>query len=79
MGPLPDDKKLDEEQIAMKTLDSITPGEVVELGATEAFLRQHNFTNEYIGELLADTEPNKKLIQKVDMILLPMLMGTYML
>ncbi|RKL39682.1 hypothetical protein BFJ70_g5934 [Fusarium oxysporum] len=79
-GPLPDDKKLaEEEQIAMKKLDSITPGEVVELDATETFLRQHNFTNEYIGELLTDTELNKKLIRKVDMILLPMLMGTYML
>ncbi|KAF5564240.1 allantoate permease [Fusarium napiforme] len=78
-GPLPDDKLTEEEQIAMKKLDSITPGEVVELDATERFLRQHNFTNEYIGELLTDTELNKKLIRKVDMILLPMLMGTYML
>ncbi|KAF4961222.1 hypothetical protein FGADI_459 [Fusarium gaditjirri] len=79
-GPLPDDKKLaQEEQIAMKKLDSITQGEVVELDATEAFLHQHNFTNEYISELLTDTELNKKLIRKVDMILLPMLMGTYML
>ncbi|KAF4428809.1 allantoate permease [Fusarium acutatum] len=74
-GPLPDDKKLAEEQIVMKKLDSITPGEVVELDATETFLRQHNFTNEYIGELLTDTELNKKLIRKVDMILLPMLMA----
>ncbi|KAF5970064.1 allantoate permease [Fusarium bulbicola] len=71
-GPMPNDKKLaEEEQIAMKRLDSITPGEVVELDATETFLRQHNFTNEYIGELLTDTELNKKLIRKVDMILLP--------
>ncbi|KAF9761034.1 hypothetical protein IL306_003975 [Fusarium sp. DS 682] len=79
-GPLPDDKKLpEEEHIAMKKLDSITQGELVELDATETFLRQHNFTNEYIDELLSDTALNKKLIRKVDMILLPMLMGTYML
>ncbi|KAF5013367.1 hypothetical protein FDECE_614 [Fusarium decemcellulare] len=68
-----------EEHIAMTKLESITPGEVVELDATETFLRQHNFSNEYIEELLSDTALNKKLIRKVDLILLPMLMGTYML
>ncbi|KAF4344244.1 allantoate permease [Fusarium beomiforme] len=79
-GPVPDDKKQpEEEQIAMKKLDSITPGELIELDATESFLREHNFTNEYIDELLSDTALNKQLIRKVDMILLPMLMGTYML
>ncbi|RSM15848.1 hypothetical protein CDV31_004790 [Fusarium ambrosium] len=81
---LPDEKRSvkaaeAEENIAMSKLESITPGEVVELDATETFLRQHNFTNEYIEELMADTELNKKLIRKVDMVLLPLLMGTYML
>ncbi|KAF5023521.1 hypothetical protein F66182_4388 [Fusarium sp. NRRL 66182] len=69
----------EEEHIAMKKLDSTSPGEVVHLDADEAFLRQHNFTHEYIDELVSDTALNKKLIRKVDMILLPMLMGTYML
>jgi sugar phosphate permease len=82
-GQLPDDKPFKptaaEEHIAMTKLDSLTRGEVVELDATETFLREHNFSNEYIDELLSDTALNKKLIRKVDMILLPLLMGTYML
>jgi MFS family permease len=68
-----------EEHIAMKKLNSLTQGDIVERDATEAFLREHNFTNEYIAELLNDKALNKRLIRKVDMILLPMLMGTYML
>ncbi|KAM0470669.1 hypothetical protein ACHAP7_009467 [Fusarium lateritium] len=82
-GQVPDAKPFKptaaEEHIAMTKLDSLTPGEVVELDATETFLREHNFSNEYINELLSDTALNKKLIRKVDMILLPLLMGTYML
>ncbi|KAM0553182.1 hypothetical protein ACHAPJ_007469 [Fusarium lateritium] len=69
-----------EELIAMTKLDSVTRGEIVEeLDTTEIFLREHNISNEYIEELLADTALNKKLIRKVDLLLLPLLMGTYML
>lgn len=68
-----------EDDIEATKRNSVTPGEVVELDATEAFLRQHNFSNEYIDELLSDTALNKKVIRKVDLILLPLLMGTYML
>lgn len=63
----------------MGKLDSITPGEVAGLDATEMFLRQHNFTNEYLEELMSDTALNERLIRKVDMILLPLLVGTYLL
>ncbi|EYB23618.1 hypothetical protein FG05_02945 [Fusarium graminearum] len=58
-GQSPDTKrpfeaKEPEEMIAMKKLNSLTQGDIVELDATEAFLREHNFTNEYIAELLND-------------------------
>lgn len=81
---LPDEKRSAkaaeaEENIAMSKLESITPGEVVELDATETFLREHNFSNEYLEELMSDADLNKRLIRKVDMVLLPLLMGTYML
>ncbi|CAF3491966.1 unnamed protein product [Fusarium graminearum] len=75
----PFESKEPEEMIAMKKLNSLTQGDIVELDATEAFLREHNFTNEYIAELLNDKDLNKKVVRKVDMILLPLLMGTYML
>ncbi|UZP38203.1 hypothetical protein NXS19_006019 [Fusarium pseudograminearum] len=83
-GQSPDNKrpfeaKEPEEMIAMKKLNSLTQGDIVELDATEAFLREHNFTNEYIAELLNDKDLNKRVVRKVDMILLPLLMGTYML
>lgn len=68
-----------EEQIAMQKLNSLTQGETVGLDATETFLREHNFTNEYIAELLNDKTLNKRVIRKVDMLLLPLLCGTYML
>ncbi|RBR16519.1 uncharacterized protein FIESC28_06928 [Fusarium coffeatum] len=68
-----------EEQIAMQKLNSLTQGETVDLDATETFLREHNFTNEYIAELLNDKALNKRVIRKVDMLLLPLLCGTYML
>ncbi|KAL6234326.1 hypothetical protein BDW75DRAFT_241227 [Aspergillus navahoensis] len=45
----------------------------------ELFLRQHNFTNNDLEGFLADEARNKALVRKVDIILLPLLAGTYML
>ncbi|CAI6096717.1 hypothetical protein V2G26_016402 [Clonostachys chloroleuca] len=58
---------------------SITDGEVQNLDAAEIFLREHNFSEEYLQELLADEAKQRKLVRKVDLMLLPLLAGTYVL
>jgi hypothetical protein len=60
-------------------VDDFEIGEISSLDEADIFLREHNFTHEYIQELLVDKELNKKLVRKIDLILLPMLAGTYVL
>lgn len=43
------------------------------------FLRQHNFTQAYLAELLQDAELNKKISRKVDLCLMPLLCITFLL
>lgn len=59
--------------------DDMAAGEIVDLDEAEIFLRDNNFTSGYIRELLSDKELNKKLVRKIDRILLPLLAGTYVL
>ncbi|KAL1301420.1 hypothetical protein AAFC00_005677 [Neodothiora populina] len=57
-------------------------GEVVqaqELDEAEIFLRDNNFTPAYLKELLDDQEANKRLVRRVDWMLMPLLCGTYLL
>lgn len=54
-------------------------GEIRELDQAEIFLRQHNITHEDMQEMLADTEGMKKLVRRVDWLLMPLLCGTYLL
>lgn len=59
--------------------DSISIADVPEtndLDATETFLRENNLTYEYLGELLSDQAAVKRLVRKVDFVLLPLLAGT---
>lgn len=51
----------------------------VSLDQGELFLRHHNFTHDDIQALLADASLNKAIVRKVDLVLLPLLAGTYML
>ncbi|KAI0015885.1 major facilitator superfamily transporter [Xylariomycetidae sp. FL0641] len=53
--------------------------EVVELDDAEVFLRDNNFSNEYVSELLQDEPLMKRLVRKVDLVILPLLAGTYTL
>lgn len=76
MSQLPDPEKHDG---SLQKVESLTAGEVKDLDATEVFLRQHNFSNEYLHELLEDKERNKRLVRKIDMVVLPLLAGTYVL
>ncbi|KAH7153574.1 major facilitator superfamily transporter [Dactylonectria macrodidyma] len=59
--------------------ESIAAGEVRSLDASEEFLREHNFSNEYLHELLEDKEKNRRLVRKIDLVVLPLLAGTYVL
>jgi hypothetical protein len=58
---------------------SIANGDVEILDATEVFLREHNFSDEYLHELLEDKERNRRLVRKIDLVVLPLLAGTYVL
>lgn len=52
---------------------------VCDLDDAEIFLQENNFSHEYLQELLADETLNKRLVRKVDWVILPLLAGTYML
>ncbi len=54
-------------------------GETSALDEADIFLRDNNFSPDYIRELLADKALNKKLVRRIDLILLPLLAGTYVL
>ncbi|CAG8218458.1 unnamed protein product [Penicillium salamii] len=54
-------------------------GTVTDLDEGEVFLHQHGFNQEAIQALLDDGPRNKALVRKVDLVLLPLLAGTYML
>lgn len=58
---------------------SIAEGETIDLDETEKFLREHNFSNEYLDELLSDTASQRRLVKKVDLVVLPLLAVTYVL
>ncbi|EXK25953.1 hypothetical protein FOMG_17433 [Fusarium oxysporum f. sp. melonis 26406] len=58
---------------------SIAPGENSSTDESELFLQQHEFSTEYLNELISDKDKNKRLVKKVDMLLLPLMAGTYVL
>jgi hypothetical protein len=64
---------------SLKKQESTIAGEVEDLDEANLYLRQHNITPEYIAELLEDQTANKKVSRKVDMLLLPLLCGTFFL
>lgn len=73
------DEKHDDTISISKEARSITSGEVVHLDASEVFLREHNFTDDYLAELLDDKALNKRLVRKIDLVIMPLLAGTYVL
>lgn len=64
---------------SLKLQESIVEGEVEDLDEANLYLREHNITPEYIAELLEDNAANKRITRKVDLLLLPLLCGTYFL
>lgn len=65
--------------ISLKKQESAIEGEVEDLDEANLFLRQHNITPEYMAELLEDNIANKRVSRKVDLLLLPLLCGTFFL
>ncbi|KAJ4397822.1 hypothetical protein N0V93_002059 [Gnomoniopsis smithogilvyi] len=68
-----------DDSVSISKVKSVTVGEIVSLDASEVFLREHNFHDDYLTELLADEPLNKRLVRKIDLIILPLLAGTYVL
>ncbi|PSN69829.1 major facilitator superfamily transporter [Corynespora cassiicola Philippines] len=58
---------------------SMGTGEIQRLDASSSFLFENNITEEYLAELVNDKERNRKLVRKIDTIVLPLLCGTYVL
>ncbi|KAL0935631.1 MFS transporter [Colletotrichum truncatum] len=58
---------------------SLTAGELEHLDASTAFLHENNISEEYLSELVNDKEKNRRLVRKIDLIVLPLLAGTYVL
>ncbi|KAJ5034979.1 uncharacterized protein L3040_008246 [Drepanopeziza brunnea f. sp. 'multigermtubi'] len=72
------DEKIEESPSDSKVED-FGAGESSGLDEADIFLRDNNFGPRYVQELLADKELNRKLVRRVDMVLLPLLAGTYVL
>ncbi|KAF6803233.1 MFS transporter [Colletotrichum sojae] len=64
---------------ALELTKSLTPGEVGHLDESAAFLYENNITDEYLAELVNDREKNRRLVRKIDLVVLPLLAGTYVL
>ncbi|KAE8872204.1 hypothetical protein P3342_002532 [Pyrenophora teres f. teres] len=64
---------------SLKPQQSVAEGEVEDLDEATLYLREHNITLEYTAELLEDKIANKRVSRKVDLLLLPLLCGTYFL
>lgn len=54
-------------------------GEIVDLDQAEIFLQTHHITHHDLNALLEDKEGMKKLVRKVDWLLMPLLCGTFLL
>ena len=54
-------------------------GEIKDLDQAEIFLQNNGISHEDLREMLQDTEGIKKLVRRVDWMLMPLLCGTYLL
>ncbi|KAK1569837.1 major facilitator superfamily transporter [Colletotrichum navitas] len=74
-----DDKDIEKTEDGLKPTKSFTAGEVELLDESAAFLHEHNISEEYLAELVNDKERNRRLVRKIDLTILPLLAGTYVL
>ncbi|GJC81457.1 putative transporter C757.13 [Colletotrichum liriopes] len=59
--------------------EDLTAGQVELLDVAEISLQQNGISHAFMRELLEDEKAQKKLARKVDLTLLPLLMGTHLL
>ena len=78
-NPDQNQKKIERLSISDPIKPDIEVGEVRDLDEAEIFLRDNNFSHEYLQDLLSDEREVKKLVRRIDMRLLPLLAGTYIL
>ncbi|KAH7322499.1 MFS transporter [Stachybotrys elegans] len=57
----------------------VSVGEMLDLDEGEQFLRTHNVSSSDLQELIQDEAAVKKLVRKVDLKILPLLAGTFMM
>ncbi|KAL2824884.1 major facilitator superfamily domain-containing protein [Aspergillus cavernicola] len=69
----------DKKDIHTTAEKDVQTGTITDLDEGELFLRQHNFTNNDLQSILNDPSLTKAVVRKVDLVLLPLLAGTYML
>ncbi|KAK9233755.1 putative transporter [Lipomyces kononenkoae] len=71
-------------KVELKKSENVTeidigPGTVEDLDDAEVFLRDNGISHGRLRELLDDKDAQKRLLRRVDLTLLPLLCGTYML
>lgn len=65
--------------VTVSNKPSIGQVDTAELDEAELFLCKNNISNDYVNELLSDDQEVKKLVRKVDLVVLPLLAGTYLM
>ncbi|GFF36784.1 uncharacterized transporter C757.13 [Aspergillus udagawae] len=81
-----DEKKSDEAKtdtilanVSGKEVDDIENGHISSLDEAELFLREHGISHSQLQEMLDDPAKSRRIRRRVDLILLPLLCGTYAL
>lgn len=64
---------------SQEAVKDVQEGELTELDETELFLRQNGITHAQVQGLLEDQVRVKRLMRRVDRLLLPLLCGTFFL
>lgn len=59
--------------------DDIENGHISSLDEAELFLREHGISHSQLQEMLDDPAKSRRIRRRVDLILLPLLCGTYVL
>lgn len=59
--------------------DDIEIGEVKALDEAEDFLYRNNYSHANVKEMLGDENRSKQLVKKIDLMIMPLLCGTYIL
>lgn len=63
-------------------MDDVEIGEIREIGQldeAEDFLRENNFSHAQVKDMLEDEQRGKKLVRKIDLMIMPLLCCTYVL